>query len=760
VVVARPDPDDIIGPLLVVFAAEAAEHVQAMNHHLVRLEQGADDAHLRAELFREAHSMKGAARAVNLADIEGLAHELENVFAGLTDVTDRPEPAALERAYQTLDAIQALLTATVPTPAVLTSPVPAGTVPTGPVPAGPERAGPVPTGPVPTGTVPTGTAAATEDPVPAQAPAFPSAPDPVAGPAAGWSPGAPGDTVRVATAKLDAMMAEVGELLVTRIGVEQRLTDLRGLDAVLADWDAAWHPRRRRLQQRAGDGTAALLADSRVRLKDARLSLGALRRGLEADVRRMAQVTADLQNDVRRTRMVPVAGVFDVFPRMVRDLAHDAGKDIALRVDGGQTDVDRSILEQLKAPLTHLLRNCVDHGIEPPPARAGAGKPATATITLAARQQNDTLVIEVGDDGAGIDPDRVRAAAARAGLPGAAEMSDREAIALIFRAGLSTSPVVTGLSGRGVGLDVVRDAVERLHGSADVHTVAGAGTTFVLSLPLSVSTMHCLLIEAAGQTFALPAAAVRSVLRVAAGSVGRADGREVVRVGDRPVPLARLADVLGLEPAGGGAGPGAKQPATVLSFQGGHVALLVDQLAGTHELVIKSLPPPLSRVRHVAGAAVLGSGDVAVILSAADLVGSVERAEPDPAATLADTGPAPAVVLVVEDSITTRTLEKNVLEAAGYRVEVAADGVAAWAILGSTGCDLVVADIEMPRMDGLELTSRIRADPRLQHLPVVLVTSRDSREDRERGAQAGADAYIVKGGFDQNRLLDTIRRLT
>jgi two-component system chemotaxis sensor kinase CheA len=321
---------------------------------------------------------------------------------------------------------------------------------------------------------------------------------------------------------------------------------------------------------------------------------------------------------------------------------------------------------------------------------------------------------------------------------------------------------VTGLSGRGVGLDVVRETVERLHGSVDVHSATGLGTTFVLSLPLSVSTMHCLLVEAGGQTFALPAAAVRSVLRVAPGAVGRAEGRDVVRVGARPVPLARLADVLNLDPAATDAEPGAKQPATVLSVQGGQVALLVDRLAGTHELVIKSLPPPLTRVRYVAGAAVLGSGNVAVILSAVDLVAAVERAEPDPAAApaLADTTPAPATVLVVEDSITTRTLEKNVLEAAGYRVEVAGDGVAAWAILGATSCDLVVADIEMPRMDGLDLTRRIRADPRLQDLPVVLVTSRDTRDDRERGAQAGADAYIIKGGFDQNRLLDTIRRLT
>lgn len=714
--------DDLLGPLLATFAAEAAERLQAMNRHLLALERGEGDALLGAELFREAHSMKGAARAVNLADVEGLAHELEDIFAGLKTDPGRPGQAGLERAYQMLDAIAALV-------AAATAAVPGG-------PAG--------------GSYPTG----------ADGPAE-------AATSGGWEAGLPhlpGETVRVATAKLDALMAQVGELLVTRIGVEQRLADVRALDAVLAAWELAWSRSRRREQRPGSDpGGAVVPEESRARLGDARTSLGGFRRGLEADVRRMAQVTADLHDDVRRTRMVPVAAVFEVFPRMVRDLARASGKEITLRAEGGQTEVDRSVLEQVKDPLTHLLRNCVDHGIEPPEARAGAGKPRHGTICLSAWQRNDMLVVEVADDGAGIDPARVRAAAVQEGLLGAEaaeDLSDREAIGLVFRSGLSTSPLVTDLSGRGVGLDVVRDAVERLHGSIDVHSTAGRGTTFVLSLPLSVSTMHCLLLQAGGQTFALPATLVQRVLRVPAETVGRAEGRAVVRVGDRPVALARLADVLGVEAAADGADPGSTRPAAVLSIQGVQVALLVERLAGTHELVVKSLPPPLSRVRHIAGAAVLGTGEVAMILNAADLVASVERGEPHPPATPAHPDSGPATILVAEDSITTRTLEKNVLEAAGYRVEAAADGLAAWSLLRSSDCDLVVADIEMPGMDGFELTAKIRADPRLADLPVVLVTSRDSREDHERGALVGADAYIVKGGFDQSRLIDTIRRLT
>src|SRR6266550_2632234 len=437
---AGSDADDLIGPLLATFAAEATEHLQAMNRHLLSLERGETDPLLGAELFRAAHSMKGAARAVNLMEVEGLAHGLEDIFTRLQDDPSRPGQAVLEAAYQTLDAIATL----------------------------------------------------------------------------------------VAAATLDALMAEVGELLVTRIGVEQRLADVRALDVLLADWESAWSSRRRRELQRGSEiGGAVVLAESQARLGEARTSLGELRRGLEADVRRMAQVTSDLQDDVRRARMLPAAAVFEVFPRMVRDLAHASGKEVAFQVEGGETEVDRSVLEQIKDPLTHLLRNCVDHGIESPEARAGAGKPPGGTICLSARQRNDMLIIEVTDDGAGIDPTRVRAAAVQGGLLGARaaqDVSDRDAIPLIFRTGLSTSPLVTDLSGRGVGLDVVRDAVERLHGSIDVHSAVDRGTTFVLSLPLSVSSIHCLLLEAGGQTFALPATFVQRVIRVEAETIERAEG--------------------------------------------------------------------------------------------------------------------------------------------------------------------------------------------------------------------------------------------
>jgi len=715
--VAGVPSEDIAAQLLVTFVVEAQEHLRAMNRHLLALERGTEGEareSLLAEVFREAHSLKGAARAVNLVEVEARAHELEDVFARMKDGEVDPRADVLDDVYRTLDAIEESVQQV-----------------TGAHTGGVREA------------------ASGGEMVRRAKVSIPP-------------PRLEEDTVRVATAKLDALMAEVGELLVARIGAEQRLAEINALEAALADWESAW----KKLPPVPGpareDGATRFQNEGEVRLGAALKAVGELRRTFQADTRRMAQITADLQGDVRRARMFPVATVFEAFPRMVRDLARDQGREVSLSSRGGEIEVDRSVLEQLKDPLTHLLRNCVDHGIEPPEARVAAGKPREGAISLSARQRGDMLVVEVADDGIGIDPERVRTSAVKKGLLAgdvAGELSEREVISLIFRSGLSTSPIITDVSGRGVGLDVVREVVERLHGSIDVRSERGRGTTFSFSLPLSVSTMQCLVLEAGGQTFALPLTSVERLVRLRPASIERAEGRDVVRLDDGPVVLTRLTDLLGIETPANGAEKAAGRPAIVLGGSSRRAAVLVDRLVRTQESLVKSLPEPLFRVRHVAGATVLGTGEAAIILSAADLLASVERVRA-PALAIGETPEVgPATILIVEDSITTRTLEKNILEAAGYQVLTSADGGEAWSLLASDGCDLVVADIEMPGMDGFELTAKLRADKRFRDLPVVLVTARDSREDRERGIQVGADAYIVKGAFDQDRLLDTIRRL-
>jgi two-component system chemotaxis sensor kinase CheA len=755
--------DDLLRELLATFAVEAAEHIHAINAHLLALEKGPEPDEARellAEIFREAHSLKGAARAVDLEAVGGLAHSLESLFGRMQAGELAASPELFDLAYQAMDGLTVLVAAGAEGAGLVDtaglsarldaagSPPPphnrrAGDAGRAQEPAPgmkdePETEQPANGAWAAEAAVPE-TAVATLDAAETALTAPGAAARSLAQPAA--RPRLADETIRVSTAKLDALMAEVGELQIARLATEQRLAELRDLSENVEQLernDAGW--------------------------RAARTQLNDVRRRFEIDARRLAQLTALLQDDVRRTRLLPISTVFDAFPRMVRDVARDLGKEAELIVIGGDTEVDRSVLEQIKDPLIHLLRNSLDHGLEPPAVRRAAGKPAQGTITLSAAQHGSSVRIEVADDGAGIPVARVKASAVRQGVltPEAAEaLGEREALWLIFRSGLSTSPIVSDLSGRGVGLDVVRENIERLTGSLEVESEAGSGTRFILSLPLTVATTLCLLAQAGGQTFGLPITSVVRIVRLAPGDIGHGEGAEAIQLDGRPVALFRLAEILELSAAPPAAAMGARMPAVVLGSGTRRAAFLVDGLSSAQEVLVKSLPAPWLRVRHVAGATIMGNGEVVMILNAGDLLRSASRGPARGAPMLAapaEAARAPAI-LVADDSITTRTLEKSILETAGYSVRVAADGLEAWALLQTETFDLLVSDVKMPRLDGFGLTEKVRADERLKTLPVILVTSLDSREDREHGVWAGADAYIVKTSFDQDVLLATIRKL-
>ncbi len=324
---------------------------------------------------------------------------------------------------------------------------------------------------------------------------------------------------------------------------------------------------------------------------------------------------------------------------------------------------------------------------------------------------------------------------------------------------------MTEISGRGVGMDVVRETVERLRGMIEIESEPGLGTRFVLSLPLTVATTHCLLVRAHGRTFAVPITNVVRIQRIDTTQLRTVQGRRVVRTDEGPLMVAHLGDAIGLARLGETASSGrlaTRHPAVVLGSAERRASFLVDDLLGSQEMVVKNLPWPMIRVRNAAGATLLGTGEVVLVLNVTDLIASATALGRTGSEGPADVEPAdatPGTVMVVDDSIVTRTLEKGILEAAGYRVRVAADGVEAWSQLQREPCDLVLTDVKMPTMDGLELTRRVRGDQRLKQLPVILVTSLDSDDDRERGVEAGADAYIVKSSFTRDRLLETVRQL-
>ena len=781
-----PLDKEILQQLMPLFKSETQELIQAINRDLLALEKQPDadaQSRLLADIFRAAHTLKGSSRAVGLPHIGTLAHSLENIFGRIQHGQLQATADCFDQIYQALDLVGSLAQAAdVDTPPVDVSAMCAKLqalshansetvtilAPLEPliqsIPPAPEKPE-LPPAPM----------------LPVLAPVSESSAQTVA---------PPEETVRVAVTKLDALLAQVGELQVARIGGDQLVIQARTLLEQIEDWETSWRqvrPTFRKLLpafETSGDGKIAdashpaelavlfeFLEANETRLRAARSELAGLRRQLESDSRRMAQVTTDLQDDVRRTRMMPASAVFDTFPRMVRDLAREFGKDVNLVIQGGETEIDRSILEQVKAPLLHLLRNSVDHGIELPDRRAQLGKPRAGTITLSASPRGASIVIEVADDGAGIDPEQVKASAVKKNLitaETAQALSDREAMWLIFRSGMTTRSTITDISGRGVGMDVVRENVERLQGVIDLESEVGKGTRFSLNLPLTVATTLCLLARAGSETIAIPLINIAHIVRVLAEDIGEAQGRTVIHDDGRPVLLAPLVDILGIPPAANTGAASAKKWAVIVGSAEKRAAFLVDVLLGAQEVVVKNLPRPFVHVNHVAGAAILGTGQVSVVLNAAELLRAATRVSGRVNLVPATTAPAPKgppLILVADDSITTRTLEKNVLEAAGYRVRVAADGLEAWTQLQSDGLapedrvSLLVSDVNMPRLDGFELTARIRADGKLKNVPVILVTSLSSREDRERGILVGADAYIVKSSFDQDNLLATIRQL-
>ncbi|MHB0916944.1 MAG: hybrid sensor histidine kinase/response regulator [Thiobacillus sp.] len=759
--------DELLKKLLVTFRIEAGEHLQAMAAGLLALEDmpaGEQLAEIVETIFREAHSLKGAARAVNLMEIESVCQSLESVFAALKGKRLAVSPPLVDLLQQAIDALGGLL-APDASPSRSRSPAVAALM---------WRLDDAATG------IPPGADMSSAAPLSASLPDASVTAATVRSPA----PDLAADTVRISTAKLDAVMRQVEELLSPRLAASQRARELRESAAALA----AWKEERARIQpalrlvERAYARTLKdtcsvrekqalprlleYLDTEQLTMKMLEDRLARLTRSAEHDRRTLSGMTDGLLHDVKEMQLLPFASLLDMCPRIVRELARGQGKAVELALQGGEIEIDRRILEAMKDPLIHLLRNAIDHGIEPPAARADRRKPARGTITLAISLQDGGKVeVLVADDGAGIDAASVKAAAGKLGIVSAeeAERLDEAAVqALAFQSGVTTSPLITDVSGRGLGLAIVREKVERLGGSVALESQPGAGTAFRIVLPLTLATFRGVLVRAGGQLCVIPAARVERVTRVAGQDIQTVENRETIPLDGQAVALVWLGDVLELPRKETAAESAGGVPAVVLGSDLGRVAFRVDDILGEQEVLVKTLGPQLARVRNVAGASVLGTGQVVPVLNVPDLLKSAVKQATAPRAPIAAGKPAAAEkpsILVVEDSITSRSLLKNILESADYAVATAVDGIDAYTTLKTGTFDLVVSDVEMPRMDGFDLTARIRADKQLAELPVVLVTALDSREHRERGIDVGANAYIVKSSFDQSNLLEVIRRL-
>lgn len=485
-----------------------------------------------------------------------------------------------------------------------------------------------------------------------------------------------------------------------------------------------------------------------ARLAAALEELGTL--GMRAE----AQLDA-LHNDVMDARMIPIRSVFAGVPRLVRDLARAQHKQVGLTIRGEDTEIDKRILEEFEDPLIHLVRNAVDHGIEPAERRRQANKPAAGRLVLTAEQVGSQVIIRVEDDGAGIDPARIREMAVRKGLLSpaqAAALDDAGASRLIFAPGFSSKETVTEISGRGVGMDVVMRHMSRLQGSIEVASQPGRWTTFTIRLPLTLAITDVLFVPAAGQLLCFPSISVVASLQVDLDAVGRLEGRPAIDFRGEMIWLVTLADVLNLDQGDAPPQVSTRRAAIVLSGGDRRVAFAVDKVLYGERVLIKSLGPLLPRVVGVSGATMRSSGEIGIILEPSALVAAADAQRPRTEAR-ATRRVTPPTVLVVDDSQTTQEMLRGILGAAGYAVEIASDAAEALGVLSERRPHAMIVDIAMPGMDGFELTRRLKADPGLRRIPLIILSALSSDEDRRRGLEAGADAYAVKAGLDSAGLL-------
>ena len=538
-----------------------------------------------------------------------------------------------------------------------------------------------------------GASAPLDEPAPSAAPDVPGTPR-----------SAPGDIIRIPVERLDEMVQTMGEAIAAQLRL------------------GSWIARR---DGQEPDGIP--------------------------EFRELSRLLSQLRRQGTRSRMLSVATIAGPLEQAVRATARSSGKQVRWEISGEHTELDRSVLEQLRDALVHLVRNAVDHGIESPRDRAAAGKPELGVVRMSAEQRGADVVIVLADDGHGIDLEAIRE---RAGADTADDL-----MSFIFRPGFSTAASVTDVSGRGVGLDVVRTAVERVRGRIDVSSEPGAGVEFRITVPMTLAVLPSVIVRAGGHEYALPIHSTVVVGHPQAADELAVEGGSAVRVGGRPYPITALASILGLEDEGG------QGPVVVLAGTARRHAVRVEALVERRDVIVSELSPVLGRVELFSGVSIGADGSVLLVLDPGAVVDAVRRHAPMAIAPPAVTaGGAPRAdarvrVLIVDDALTIRELQRSILERAGYLVSVAGDGEEALAALATLSIDLVLSDVEMPRMGGLELTAAIRAHPRLRSLPVILVTSRDSDEDRRRGLEAGADAYIIKSAFDEAQLLAVVERV-
>jgi len=771
--------DAFMKRLLSTFKVEADEHIKNITAGLIDLEKDLEPqvkAGIIETVFREAHSLKGAARAVNRSDMETICQSLESVFSGLKRREIDLTPSLFDTLHRSVDMLNAFTLS--PPEEVVADPgqISRITEKLAKAAMGEDRE-----------------KQAARDFKPdlrdssslSEPEVFPFETPPLAGKTVemtGQRKQVPSDTVRISMEKLDSLLRQSEELLSLKLIADRHLEDVQELTHIFGLWNKQWskiYPvicEFRRLQEkrdkqgrkrRQDDIQNVKLLEfgelTHDNMKALESRLAELRRTSDHDRYVTGLMVDNLLGDVKQLLMLPFSTLFEAFPKLLRDLSRDQGKNVELSISGAEIEIDRRILEEMRIVFIHLLRNTIDHGIEKPEVRKIIGKPLRGMIKIVvSRVEGNRVEILLSDDGDGIDLGGLKEASLKRGIisPGEArKLTEQDVLSLVFQSGVSTSPIITDISGRGLGLTIVREKIERLGGRVLIETHRHKGTTIRMAIPLTVATFRGVLVTAAERLFIIPTTDVERTVRIKREEIRTVENRDTLSLEGIAIPLLKLSDVLELSERND------ESPlitVLILESQGKRIGFRVDEILTEQEILIKGMSRPLSRVRNIAAATILGSGKVVPVLNVSDLVKSAATSAVrpvKPAAPQAGGEAAKKTILVVEDSITSRMLLKNILETSGYTVVTAVDGIDAMTRLKTEKFDAVVSDVDMPRMNGFNLTEKIRGDKKIAELPVVLVTALGSREDRERGIDVGANAYIVKSSFDQSNLLETLRRL-
>jgi len=757
--------------LRTLYKAASADHIQKIEAGLLHLEKNPLEPAPLEQLLRETHSLKGDSRMLGVKDVETLTHQIEDILGGVKRGERVLTPQVFECLYLGLDAVRKIAheavtgqSAGVSVFHVLAQLMGAG--------ANDELSDVQETAAQSNGAAADAigeTPKAFKDAVQTKEPVEPAAE------ALAQVSDYQIDTIRVESQKLDKLLTQASELAVTKGQIGDRVAEIDQILALWEEWGREAFVSRLtfdELERRWNTPELQPLQNFynlvESRLEQLGVLLNRLRTTTSEDNAKLETVVNELESGIHSLRLLPFSTIFNLFPRTVRDLAKQQGKDVNLLLEGGDNTVDKQILEEMKDPLLHLLRNAIDHGIETPQERQHLGKPASATIRLRGYQVGSTVSIEVIDDGRGLDVEAIKRSAVRRGVRTEEEltkMSTAEIQALIFAAGFSTRTAVTEISGRGVGLDVVRANVERLKGNIQVEFTPGKGCLFRITVNSSLATTDALIVQVGPNPYAIPVGFVEAMQLVSPQEVFTTEGTQTLPFQGESVTVAWLADLLGLPvkaPTSTKALHAASKtiPCMILRIGSERLALLVDTILEQQDIVLKPQSQLLKRIRNISGATLLGTGEVCMVLNPPDLFKSAKKAVVSVTVKeLTEQAQVKQKILLVEDSIPIRTQMKRILETAGYEVTAAVDGEDGFNKLRAGSFKAVVSDVQMPNLDGLGLTAKLRQIKEYKDLPVILVTTLASQEDKRQGGEAGASAYITKGDFEQGVLLDTLRRL-